>query len=186
MFLLWKKARYILRHEGFPSLLKRILLFIRQSIFFSRRYYLRAGKLAEISREYILPDVEDLSVQIVTNNREYEELSAAGFVFKPWNPQCRIRLDKGAIAVCAFSGKQLVHVNWSAMTREAMKSFREPPYKVDFDNNEVASGDIWTHPEYRGKGIAYYVLRMMHKYMLCVRTVLSQSRARHRSITRYP
>jgi len=166
VFLLWKKARYILRHEGFPALLKKSLLFIRQSIYFSRKYNLHFAVLEQLLiLEVKKPSIENLTVQIVSTNGAVEELSGKGFIFKPWKPEYKNRLDKGAIAFCAFDGTKLIHVSWCAMTEEAMKVLKEPPYRVDFAANEVANGDYWTDPEYRGRSVAFYVTQMRQKYL---------------------
>jgi len=43
------------------------------------------------------------------------------------------------------------------MTQEAKNSLGEPPYDVDFSNNEVCHLDSWTNPKYRGRGLAPYI-----------------------------
>jgi len=165
MLLMLEKARYVIRHEGFPTFLRRGLLFIKQSIYFSRKYYLYVGKVEELPRKADSPKAENVVVRIISSNYEFEQLSEEGFIFKPWNPEYRIRLDKGSQSFCAFSNRQLVHVSWCARTLEGMKSFGEPPYKVDFADNEVVSGDYWTHPGYRGMNLAHYVTRMRVQYL---------------------
>ena len=36
---------------------------------------------------------------------------------------------------------------------------------MDFANHEAANGDYWTHPEYRGKSVAFYATQMRQKYL---------------------
>ena len=111
------------------------------------------------------PKIENFGFNIITANRQVDELTSEGFVFKPWYPIYKRRLDSGAIAFCGFAGKELAHVSWWALTAEAMKSLAEPPFSVDFQNNEAACGDYWTNQRYRGLGIAHYASRMSQQYM---------------------
>jgi len=161
-----EKAKYIIREEGLTTFLKRGFLFIRHSLVFNRTYYIYEGRLKEINSKAEKTEVKDLAVRIISGNEEFAQLSLEGFVFKSWKPEYRDRLNRGAISYCAFIDKQLVHVSWTAATEDAMRSLDEPPYYVDFAGGEISIGDYWTHPDYRGKGIAYAVTNRRRQYLI--------------------
>jgi len=160
-----EKALYVLRNEGFSAFLKQALLFLTQSLFFDRTYYLYVGSLEEVGRVVAKPQIDNPSLQTIRTNREVEELSAEGYILKPWYPEYRNRLDKGVTAYCAFAGKQMAHINWCATTEEGMRALGEPPYRIDFASGEIAWGDYWTHPEYRGKSVAHYAICNIQQYL---------------------
>ncbi|MFC1919421.1 hypothetical protein ACFLWX_01345 [Chloroflexota bacterium] len=42
------------------------------------------------------------------------------------------------------------------MTEEAKFTFNDQPYSVDYANSEGCTGDTWTNPKYRSKGLMKY------------------------------
>jgi hypothetical protein len=84
-----------------------------------------------------MPKIDDFALKIVSTNEEADELEAQGLEFRSQVLNARKRLDKGAIAFCIFVGKELANVSWVAMTLEAKNSLGQPPFRVDFSNNEA-------------------------------------------------
>jgi len=105
-----------------------------------------------------MPTIGEFSFRIVRSNEEADLLEAEGLEFRSWHPKYRERLDEGAVAACVFAGRDLAYVGWAGLSREAMRSMGEPPYRfrVDFAGGEACTGSIWTNPAYRGMGLAAY------------------------------
>jgi len=166
MRILWEKALYIFKNEGLVALIRKTIPFLIHQPFFYRKYHLRRINLGQIYDLDIPPMPEDYYFHVITSNSQVSELTAEGYIFHPWYPTYRYRLDKGAVVFCVFVGKELGHISWCAMTAEAARILGEPPMKVDFTNNELVTGDYWTSPKYRGKGLATYATRDRRLYLL--------------------
>jgi len=104
-----------------------------------------------------LPRIDDFTLKIVSTNQEADELEAEGLEFRSQSINSRKALDKEAVAFCVFVERELASICWVAMTQEAKNGLGEPPFRVDFSNNEVCHAECWTNPSYRGRGLAPYV-----------------------------
>ena len=102
------------------------------------------------------PRIDHTKLKIVGANDEADQLEAEGFEFRSHFPNATRMLDSGAIAFCIFSGSELANIGWVALSQRAMDSLPDPPFKVDFANNEACGGAIWTSPEYRRNGFRLY------------------------------
>ena len=165
IIVLLATASYIIRNDGFGAFTRRGIAFLRYQLFFHRSYYLHVTRLAVTNRTAEEPQIQDFSFKIITSNQQVKELTAEGFEFRPWYPVYSQRLDKGATAFCGFDSKQLVHTSWCSFTGKAWKTLGEPPFKVDFSDNEAATGDYWTDSAYRGKGLAHYATVQREHYI---------------------
>jgi hypothetical protein len=133
--------------------------------FWYETYYLYEGSIAsmeESNEADFMPNVNQFALNVISSNQEFDRLSAEGFDFRLWHPVYRRRLDAGAIAFSVFVGQELAHMAWAATTQRAMDSLDGPPFKVDFEAAEAASGGVWTHPKYRRLGFhAYTRLKLL-------------------------
>jgi len=124
-------------------------------------YYVYETDIQEILKERneadCFPRIEDFTLRIVSTNQEADELEAEGLEFRSQSINSRKALDKEALAFCVFVERELASICWVAMTQEAKNSLGEPPFRVDFSNNEVCHAECWTNPSYRGRGLAPYV-----------------------------
>ncbi|MDD1744390.1 MAG: hypothetical protein LUQ20_01055 [Candidatus Methanoperedens sp.] len=103
-----------------------------------------------------LPKTRDFIVQIVTSNKQADELAAHAVDFRKHIGNAQRALDKEAVAFCIFIGKELAHVGWLALTEEAKDAFDPLPYRIDFSNKEACTGGTITFPKFRGKGLMTY------------------------------
>jgi len=163
--LLLEMAKYIILNEGVIPFIKRFISLIRHQFFFRQSYYLYGAALTGRTEPEYFPKIQDAALHIISSNSDVNRLTADGFIFNSWQPIYRYRLDKGAIAFCVFAGKELAHVHWAAVNETGRASLGEPPVKVNFENNEVVSGDSWTKPEFRGMGLARYAAQKRVDYM---------------------
>ena len=153
---LFGRVKHILRTEGLLSLLRQGFAFLAGCIFRYETYYLVERRLEEMNGGGFVPEIEDLAFRIVSTNQEADELVAEGFEFRYSDGIRRERLDKGAVALCIFVGRELAHIGWLAMSEEAQRSISDIPLQVDFSNSEAFSGGVWTNPKYRGRGLHPY------------------------------
>ena len=154
--VLFKRAQHILQTEGFVSLIRRGLAFIRSWVFQHEVYYLYEHEMKERNEADFMPRVRELTVEIVFTNRQADELAAKGLEFRSPDGRDRDRLDDGAIAFCFFVGQELAHKGWVALTEKAQKSIAPLPHKVDYSKNEAYCGGTFSNPEFRGNGLMTY------------------------------
>ena len=157
------RAKEVYRSDGLPGLLRRGFAFALRPLFEYRTYYLtryNLENLAQLQDADFMPKIDGFTLKVVTSNQEAEALQAEGFQFASASGAFRFdatkALDSGAIAFCTYVGKELATIGWVALSEEAMDSLNERPMKVDFDNGESFTGNIWTNPKYRGMGLRLY------------------------------
>ena len=153
---LLQRAKAILQTEGFTSLMKRGSTFVMPAFFASGTYYLYEHTLGVLDEARFLPRVKDVTVKIVSSNDEADALAAEGFDFRSRFVNARRMLDKGAMAVCIFVGREIAHITWVGMSNASKKTFDGLPYEVDFSNKEACTGGTVTLPKYRGLGLMGY------------------------------
>ena len=158
---LLRRAKEILQTEGLIPLVRRGFRFLGRCSFIYGSYYVYETDIQEQLRNSteadFLPRIEEFTFKIISTNQEADELEAQGFEFRSQSFYSYKALDKGAAALCVFVERELASIGWVAMTQEAKNSLGEPPYNVDFLNNEVCHPDSWTNPKYRGRGLAPYI-----------------------------
>ena len=148
----------ISRTEGLPALLRRGFTFLADYIFRYKTYYLSTYSLENEGANTgdFVPDIPDLTYYFVTSNEQADELAAQFEDFRSYHINARQRLDKGAIALCIFIGRELAHMTWMATTESAKGTFNDIPYRVDFDKKEACAGGERTIPKYRRMGLSNY------------------------------
>ena len=140
---LFERAKQVIQNEGWFAFVRQGFAFVVGNVFRYETYYLlewSTASVAELNEADFMPKISDFLHKIITSNQEVDELTAEGFDFRPWYAAYRDRLDKGALAFCNFVGRELASIVWVATTQQAMGSLGEPPYEVDFEAAESASG----------------------------------------------
>ena len=166
---LFSRAKQIYETEGIVALLRRAFSFVIGHSFQYQTYYILERTLENVRKlneADFMPKIDHFDLKIVSTNQEADELEADGLEFRSHVPHGRERLDKGAVAFCIFVGRELASIGWVAMTQKAKDSLNEPPYKVDFLNNEACVTAVWTNPEYRRMGLREYGAFKRHRFML--------------------
>ena len=157
---LLRRANYIRETEGLIPLAKRGFPFVVRYFFQCNTFYLSqkaVDNIKNLNEADFMPKIDSFTLKIVSNSQEADELETEGLEFCSHIMNVRERLDKGAVALCVFVGPELASVEWVAMTQEAKDCVDEPPFEVDFSNNEVCTAGGWTNPKYRRRGLAPYV-----------------------------
>ena len=165
----FRRAKQIYQTQGLLSLVRRAFSFVIGRFFQYKTYYVLERALENVRKlneADFLPKIDHFDLKIVSTNQEADELEAEGYEFRSQIVKARKSLDKGAVAFCIFVGRQITSIGWVAMTQEAKDSLNEPPYKVDFLNNEACATAVWTNPEYRRMGLHEYGVFKRHRFML--------------------
>jgi len=141
LIVLLRRAKLIIRTEGVIPLIKRGFAFAIWLCFQYRTYYIVEYDLSKDWHEAdFLPRIRNFALKIVSSNREADELEASGLEFRSHVINARERLDKGAIAFCIFVGSELAYIAWLAMSQQAKDVLDEPPFRVNFSDNEACWG----------------------------------------------
>ena len=127
--MLYRTMKTISRIEGFPALFRRGLAFLADYIFVYKTYYLSELSLESegLDASDFVPDIPDLTYHFVTSNEQADELATQFEDFRSYHINDRQRLDKGAIALCLFIGRELAHITWMATTESAKETFNVIP-----------------------------------------------------------
>lgn len=147
---LFRRWTWILRRDGFAPFIKRGFSFLLWCFFNYQTFYLYRITLGKkLDEVEFTPKIQNFTLKVISNNKQVDELVANGFDFGSFVISADRRLDKGAIAICAFVERKLTHISWVAMTQVAKDSITGIPYPVDFPNNEAYSGGTVRNPKYQ-------------------------------------
>ncbi len=157
--VLFARAKHILETEGLVSLVKRSLIYVVSRVFRYYSVYLYEHSMAERNEEQFIPEINNLTFKIISTNEQADELVKDGFEDIRWPPvivDVRKCLDNGAIAFCFFVDKELAHIGWVGLSKEAKNCFDAVPYHVYFSHNQACTGGTVTIPKYRANGLMQY------------------------------
>jgi RimJ/RimL family protein N-acetyltransferase len=170
------RAKYIIQQEGFAVLIWRSIAFVRKRFFLYRNYYLYEHATGGIIENNFSPDIHDFTVEIISSNKEADQLAnATGYDFRKYIVNARRNLDKGAIAFCIFVDGEIAHIGWMALNKEAKDILNPVPYKVDFAHNEACTAGAETVPKYRGRGLMTYSYGKRQQYLKDMNVTKSRS-----------
>jgi hypothetical protein len=165
MSIILKRAQQVLRTEGFYVFLKQVFSFAFKNIFQYKTYYLIEYKLHEMDEDTFKPKTANVIFKIIPDNKSADEAATPEFDFRLIFADARQRLDEGAVAFIAMEDEKLLHIGWVALNTRAKDSLFQPPYKVDFNDEEACTGGGWTNPGYRSKSICTYVYFQRLQYL---------------------
>ena len=162
------RSKYIIKHTGFMSLIKRIMDYVFTFVFYYEVFCIRLHYIPDIrmlKEEDFKPAVQDCTIFIVSDNKEADELESQGFKFRSQIFRSREALDKGGIAFVVFSDKTFASIHWIAFNTEVQMIMGEPPVKVDFTHGEAITVGARTLPEFRQKGLFSYTMYKTREYL---------------------
>jgi len=182
---LFNKTTIVYLTEGLPTALKRGLSFIVEHIFWYNEYYILERPYTEDSYdpEPYKPDIPELSSVFITSIQQADEIARVCEDFRKYFIKANKMLTDGAVASCVYVGKEIAFVGWVATTEAAKKAFNNVPYRVDFANNEACTGNVFTIPKFRRKGIKKYGTFLRLNYMHQAGVVRSKSIVKTNNIT---
>lgn len=160
------RAKAIRESSGAIGLIRRSISFALEPVFWRKTFILYQRTLQHIpaSKEaYFKPDIENLSLKIISSPREAEELENDGFMFRSYptfdNTKSKFywkAMDLGAIATCVFVGKDLANIQFIIPTKHALNKLSPYRTRVNFSGGETYTQSAWTNPKYRLHGLAKY------------------------------
>jgi hypothetical protein len=157
---LFSVAKHIFQREGLSPLLRRGFAFLAEYFFWYEAYYLYQIDILKVLKQNseadLISEIQDLTTKIVSTNEQADKLAGQGFEFRSQVINARKRLDKGAIALCIFAGREFAHIGWITLTQQAKDSLNELPLSIDFSNKEASTGGVMTNPKYRAMGLMKY------------------------------
>jgi len=151
-----KRAKDILRKEGFGGLIKR-------SFFYDDKWYI--CEIPALDSVETLPEVDDLKVRVVTSAAELDELLLEGFDFSGYNlsvDECRERLRAGATLFCIFVSQKFANAVWVSTSKKAGSYFYLFPN--DYRRKAIGGGAM-TAVQFRGKNINAFTARKAAQYL---------------------
>lgn len=154
--ILLKRLKTILQTEGLSKIFLRTFKYIAGFFFQFGTFYIYEHTMRERIENEFFPSIKNLTFQMVSSNKQADELAANGLEFRSYSIYTSRRLDKGAIAFCFFVGHDLAHISWVALTKEAKNTFDPIPYQIDFSNKEAWTGGSFTIPKFEGQGLMKY------------------------------
>lgn len=167
--ILFQKALVVLRRRGLPSVIKQTFLYLLENGFMRKTFYVYENDFSHIPE--FVPKTENYTLKVISKLGEVDELIAQGFDFSSYRkfyrdvPELKQTLAKGAVLFSVFVGKELAHTTWVALNEQAKQDIDTVPYKVDFQNGEVCSGDSETNPKYHRLGIYAYVYSNIFQFL---------------------
>jgi len=162
MTTLFSQAKYIIENEGIGSLISRL---VKHGIYLHQVFIIYDHILREIDASGFNPRTDNFTFKLLQSWQEAEQLIAGGYDLQIKPTRLKHRLEKGAPAFCVFFGKHLASIGFVAVDRTAKDALGQPPYQVDFLNNEACTGGGWTDTRYRGTGFATYIYFERLKYL---------------------
>jgi len=152
------QANTTFRYEGFVPLVKRLLVFLSQPFFRYGTYYMfeyAVENIDGLSEADYMPRITGFTFYVASTEEHAHELEAAGVDWQMWSSNTQERLASGAMAFCIVVGQEPASMMWVGINETAKTCMGERPFEVDFSNGEYCTSQ-WTHPKYRGLGLAKY------------------------------
>lgn len=158
------RGKYVLLNYGIRELISQLYAFLISIFYIRGVYYIYEKNLTKEENYFFFqPMIKNVEIKIISTLKELEELVLNGYDFKWIIADSKIK--KGAIAFCALTNKELIHVTWVALNEIVKKEIDYIPIEVKFEAKEVCSGNSFTEPKFRGKGLLGYVYIFIFSYL---------------------
>jgi len=151
------------------DLLKRSFTYF---IFDRGTYNIYEHRVSDIDVSLFNPMLSGFKVKIAAGNRDADEISRDVKDVRKVIFKSRKMLDKGAIAFCIYSGRELAHISWLALNEKAQIAIDTMPYKVDFAAGEACVGGTYTDVRFRGRGLMVYGNYLKFKYLKSIGAIV--------------
>ena len=164
--ILYQRAKYILRNEGWWAFIRQGFSFVRNLFFSYGNYYIYERELSEPSETKFTPKIPNRALKIVTTTDELKELVVEGFDINSYfnMEELKWRINKGMTLFGVFVGKNLAHRSFVAMNRKANV---DPVLSMSIVNwqKEASIGPCTTPAEYSGLNLYPYTLSQICRYL---------------------
>jgi hypothetical protein len=164
---IYSGIRGILKHEGVKSLILRGFVFLLNRSIMFEDYYVVVVDYKDVDKENeadFLPRTDNYFGKAISTNQEADELVANGFELGAYELNLRTSLDKGAVAICVFVGKEFAHISCLADNPRGKVTVDPRPFNVDFQNGEIVIGKALTVRKFRNFHLRTYGAYILRKY----------------------
>jgi GNAT superfamily N-acetyltransferase len=190
-----RRAITLLQTEGLVGLVRgfgRLVVAVRRSVYRSSTFRVYDLYVEEAASMPAMPPFDGMSVHVIASRDDASKLAERGYEdVLVLLPSTGRRLDSGAVAACAFVGREFVSIDWIAFTEEARRAIDRTPYDIDFAHGEVMSAAAYTVPRFRNRGIGTYRVSVQARYLqvrgyrVCRSTIGATNVASQRCVERY-
>jgi len=150
----------LLQAEGPAGLLSgagRFVTELRHSIYQDSRLRFYRLSISETALASVTTPVDDVHLHIIESRDDIIDLALQGCEnLLHVAPGVQRRLDRGAVAACAFVGSALASIDWMALSNEVKPVVDRTPYPAALAEGEACTGGAYTLPRFRGRGIGSY------------------------------
>ena len=177
---------------GFLRAAGRFLTVVSRRIYWSREvrfYHLSIDKAATVR---VTAPCDNVSLHVIESSGQALDLAARGFEnILEALPGAGRKLDRGAVAACAFVGHELASIDWMALSDEARPAVDDTPYPLRLADGEACTGGAYTMPRFRRRGIGEYRFSAEVQYLrargchVCYNTIAVWNIPSQRCVERY-
>jgi len=134
-------------------------------VYWQEDFVIHETNTADYALVLVTPPIDGLEVYILESESDLERLVSKGYedVRRVVRITAR-RLEQGAVGFCAFVNRDVAHVAWVALTREAQATLDLFPYFVDFDRGEGWWGGSLTTGRFLNLGVYRHVMAWRLRY----------------------
>jgi GNAT superfamily N-acetyltransferase len=177
---------------GFLRAAGRFLTTLGRRIYWSREvrfYHLSIEKASTVT---VTAPCDNVSLHVIESSGQALDLAARGFEnILEALPGSGRKLERGAVAACAFVGHELASIDWMALSDEARPAVDGTPYPPRLVDGEACTGGAYTMPRFRRRGIGEYRFSAEVQYLrargchVCYNTIAVWNIPSQRCVERY-
>lgn len=166
MSRLFHRIKQIYKNEGSITLLKKMSNAMIWLLYEYSTLYLQVNTVKTENEAEFIPRMEGLISMIIKRSCHIDDLIERGFDLALLDiRKAKSRLNKGAILIALFINNEFAYQSWLALSDKAKRSITPYPLKVNYTRGEVFSGDAWTNPKYRRRGLHNYGGYKRHEFL---------------------
>jgi len=166
------RARELVRSGGLSAL---VVAAMRRYVIDSRTFFLYEHNHRAPAGTRLVPRPEGFDDCLVEGNEAADSAAAGHSDFRDSVPGARRALDRGAVALCVYHGRDVAHVGWVATSRAARRALDRLGYEVRFDRGESWTGAAFTAPRFRNHGLLTYSCQRRFDYLLSAGFTVSRA-----------
>lgn len=193
--VLFRRLKRHAHREGFSGCLRVAFGHVaawRARLLSTRKYYIYRYPVPRVDDLIPTPRVDGPEIKFVTCNTDVDRLVDEGYE----DPRVVLRyaerrIRAGAVGCLAYVDKEFASAGWIAFCEEAMATYDDLPYAVDFERGEACTGGSWTERRFRGLGLYAYVFGHELRYIrghgrtVCRNSIAVNNVASQRGQARY-
>lgn len=164
-----RRARALARQEGTAAVFsgaRRFLGRLLSTLYSAGMVRMYRLSVAEAAALPVTAPMENLHLRIIESPQDALRLVEEGFEnFLEAVPGAEHKLRCGAVATCAFLGREVASIDWMALSDSAKRVVDSFPYPADFAASDACTGGAFTMPHLRGRGIAAYRFSVQVSYL---------------------